>query len=142
MHGGAAELVDDDVGVLLRDQDVAGAAVQLQRNLIRHRRRRQEDRALLPEQVGDTRLQLVDGRVLPHLLVADLRGGDGSAHARRRAGDGVGAKIDHGPSPFCTRPGGAGTFDAVIVIGVDGSTGGQGGACATGCMRRRSEGRA
>ena len=122
VHGGAAELVDDDVRVLLRDQDVARAAVELERDLVRHRRRRQEDRALLAEQLGDALLQLVDGRVLPHLLVADLGCGDRGAHARRRPGDGVGAKIDHGRvyggdaadsgASSASRPGPAATFGA------------------------------
>ena len=98
VNGGAAELVDDDVRVLLRDQDVPGAAVELERDLVRHRRGRQEDRALLAEQLGDALLQLVDARILPHLLVADLGCGDRGAHARRRPGDGVGAQIDHGQS--------------------------------------------
>ena len=60
-----------------------------------------KSRAILPEQLRDPLLQLVDGRILAHLLVADDGGGDRRAHPRRRAGDGVGAKIDHG-RPFCT----------------------------------------
>ena len=68
----AAVLVDHDVCVLLRDEDVAGPRVELERDLVRHRRRRQEERRLLPEQRGRALLQLVDGRVLALLLVADL----------------------------------------------------------------------
>ena len=97
-----AELVGEDVGVLVRDEHVARAAVQLQRDLVRHRRRRQEQRPLLPEQSGGPLLQLVDRGVLAHLLVTDLRRSDRGAHRCGRAGDGVGAKIDHG-CPFCTR---------------------------------------
>ncbi len=65
VHGRAAELVDQDVGVLLRDEHVPGAAVQLERDLVRHRRGRQEEGSLLPEELGDPLLQLVDRRILP-----------------------------------------------------------------------------
>ena len=84
--GSAAELVDEHVRVLLRDEHVARPAVQLQRDLVGHRRGRQEERALLAEQLGDPLLQLVDGRVFPHLLVADDRCRDGGAHPRRSVG--------------------------------------------------------
>ena len=99
--GCAAELVDEDVRVLLGEEHVARPAVELEGDLVRHRRGREEDRAVLSEQLGDALLQLVDGRILAHLLVTDDGGGDGGTHPRRRAGDGVGAKIDHG-RPFCT----------------------------------------
>ena len=69
----AAVLVDHDVRVLLGDEDVTGPRLDLQRDLIRHRRGRQEDRLLLPEQVGDAGLELVHARVLALLLVADRR---------------------------------------------------------------------
>ena len=108
--GGATELVDQDVRVLLGDEHVAGTAVQLQGDLVRHRRRREEERPLLPEQLRHPLLQLVDRRVLAHLLVPDDRRRDRGAHAWRRAGNGVGAKIDHG-CPFCTRRLPGGTFE-------------------------------
>ena len=44
-----------------------------QRDLVRHRRRRQVDRVLLAEQLRAAPLELEDGRVLALLLVADLR---------------------------------------------------------------------
>ena len=110
VRGCAAELVDEHVRVLLGDEHVARPAVELQGDLVRHRRGRQEERALLAEQLGDPLLQLVDRRVFLHLLVADDRGRDGGAHPRRRAGDGVGAKIDHG-RPFCTCGAPGGTFE-------------------------------
>ena len=120
VRGGAAELVDEHVRVLLRDEHVARPAVELERDLVGHRRGRQEERALLAEQLGDPFLQLVDRRVFLHLLVADDRRRDGGAHPRRRASDGVGAKIDHG-RPFCTCDGVGWYVRAMIVIGVDGS---------------------
>ena len=105
MHGGAAELVDDDVGVLLGDEHVARAAVQFEGDLIRHRGRGQEKGALLAEQAGHALLELVHRRVLAHLLVADDGGCDGRPHAGGRPGNGVGAKIDHG-RPLCMWNGG------------------------------------
>ena len=97
-----------------------GPAVELEGDLVGHRRGRQEERSLLAEQLGDAILQLVDRRVLLHLLVADDRCRDGGAHPRRRAGDGVGAKIDHG-RPFCTCGEARWYVRGMIVIGVDGS---------------------
>ncbi len=82
MNRRAPVLVDEDVGVLVRDEDVAGAGVQLERDLVRHRRRRHEQRGLVTEESRDPLLQLGDGRVLAALLVAHLRGGDRRAHAR------------------------------------------------------------
>ena len=89
MDGRASELVDHDVRMLLGDQHVAGAAVELQRDLVRHRRGRQEQRALLAEQRRGALLQRVDRRVLPQLLVADLRRGDRLAHPAGRPRRGV-----------------------------------------------------
>ena len=81
-----AVLVDHDVRVALRDEDVARARVQLQGDLVRERGGRQEQRRLVPEQGRGALLQRVDGRVLPALLVADLRLGDRGAHAGGRTG--------------------------------------------------------
>ena len=93
--GRAAVLVDDDVRVLLRDQDVARPRVQLERDLVRHRRGRHEDRRLVAEQRRNPLLQRVDRRVLALLLVADGGLRDRAAHALGRLRDGVGAKVDH-----------------------------------------------
>ena len=101
MGGCASELVDEDVRVLLGEEHVAGPAVQLEGDLVRHRRGRKKDRAVVSEQLGRALLELVDGRILAHLLVTDDGGGDGGTHPRRRSRNGVGAKIDHG-RPFCT----------------------------------------
>ena len=91
-----AVLVDHDVRVALRDEDVARARVQLQRDLVRERRGRQEQRRLVPEQGRGALLQRVDGRVLPALLVADVRRGDRGPHAGGRTGGRVGPEVDHG----------------------------------------------
>ncbi len=50
---------------------------------------------LLPQELGDAPLQLVDGRVLALLLVADGRLGDGAAHSLGRPRRRVGAEVDH-----------------------------------------------
>ena len=97
MCGGPTELRQHDVRVLLDEQRIARAAEDVQRDLIRHRRGRQEDRLLVPEELGASPLELVDGRVLPLLLVADGGVRDRVAHRPRRLGQGVGAEIDHGP---------------------------------------------
>ena len=83
------------MAVLLADELVAELGVQAQRDLVRHRRRRKEDRLLLAEQPRRPRLQLVDGRVLALLLVADDCRGDRGAHGGGGARGGVGAKVDH-----------------------------------------------
>ena len=84
------------MAVLLADELVAGLRVQPERDLVRHRRGRQEDRLVLPEQLRGALLQLVDRRILALLLVADLGGGDRGPHARGRPRGGVGAEVDHG----------------------------------------------
>ena len=85
MNGGAAELRDEDVTALLADELVAELGMQAQRDLVRHRRAREEDRLVLPEQPRRALLELVDGRVLTLLLVADGRRGDRGPHARSGA---------------------------------------------------------
>jgi hypothetical protein len=47
------------------------------------------------EQLGRAPLELVDGRVLAQLLVADLRRRDRGAHLGAWAAGGVGAEVDH-----------------------------------------------
>ncbi len=96
MRGRAAVLVDDDVRVLLRDEHVTRTRVELERDLIRHRRGRDEDRRLVSEERRHAILQRVDRRILALLLVAD----DASAMARRmpvrRLRRRVRAQVDHG----------------------------------------------
>ena len=95
MRRSSPVLVDHHVRVLLRDEHVSGARVELQRDLVRHRRRRDEDRRLLAEQRRDALLERVDRRILALLLVADRRLGDGSTHALSRPRRSVGAQVDH-----------------------------------------------
>ncbi len=103
VDGRPAELGDEDVAVLLADQLVAELGVQADRDLVRHRRGRQEDRLVLAEQPRRALLELVDRRVLAPLLVADRGGRDRGAHARRRPGGGVRAEVDHGRSLSASR---------------------------------------
>src|SRR5262249_20044501 len=95
VDGRAAELVEQDVRVLVGEQLVARLAEQMQRDLVCHSRRRHVDGLVLAEQCGGAALELEDGRVLALLLVSDDRLGDRGAHSRRRLGNGVGAEIDH-----------------------------------------------
>jgi hypothetical protein len=84
VHRWAAELREQDVRVLFRDDLVARFAERLERDLVRHRRGRHEDGDLLSEKQRGQLLQPVDRRVLPLLLVPDLRGGDRGPHLRAR----------------------------------------------------------
>ena len=95
VDGRPAELGDEDVAVLLADQLVAELGVQADRDLVRHRRGRQEDRLVLAEQLRHALLELVDRRILAPLLVADRCGSDRGAHRGRRSGGGVRAEVDH-----------------------------------------------
>ena len=94
----ATRLVDQDVRPLLRDQLAPRPRVHAQRDLIRHRRGRKEERGLVTEQLGCAPLELVDGRILALLLVADLGGGHRGKHLPAGPGDRVGAEIDHARS--------------------------------------------
>ena len=96
VHGRPARLEDERVRPLLRDQLAPALAQAVERDLVGHGRGRQEQRLLLPEQLGGTTLQLVDGRVLAQLLVPHLRGGHRGTHLRRRDRRRVRAKVDHG----------------------------------------------
>jgi hypothetical protein len=99
MHRRAAELGDQDVRQLLGDQLVAGLAEHTQRDFVRHRRSRHEDRVLVAQDLGRPPLELVDGRVLPNLLVTDLGVHHRVAHRLRRLRRRIGAEIDHRQLP-------------------------------------------
>ncbi len=90
-------LVDEDVRPLLGDDLAAGPAEHAEGGLVRHRRGREEERRLVPEQLGHAALQLVGGRILALLLVADLGRRHRREHPWRRLRDGVGAEVDHRP---------------------------------------------
>jgi hypothetical protein len=95
VDGRPPELVPKDVGHRLGDDLVARLGQRAERDLIRHRRGREEDGLLLAEQLGGALLECNDGRVLAFLLVSDGRFGDGLAHAGGWLRDGVRAKVDH-----------------------------------------------
>ena len=77
------------------EQDlVAGAGVDLDRDLVAHRPRREIQRRLHPEQAGDHLLEEVDRRVLPALLVPDLGGAHVRAHLRGRSGLGIAVQVN------------------------------------------------
>ena len=82
----------------------------------------QEERLLLAEQLGDALLQLVDGRILAPLLVADLGGGDRGAHSRRSGRwpcrSGGRSRRAHSADRAAGRLGSGG--GVVIVVGIDG----------------------
>ena len=96
MHGRPARLEDERMRPLLRDQLAPALALAVERDLVGHGRGRQEQRLLLPEQLGGTTLQLVDGRVFAQLLVPHLCGSHHGTHLRRRDRRRVRAKVDHG----------------------------------------------
>ena len=90
----AAGLVPDGVALAADDHVVARTGERAQRHLVGHRARRQPERRLLAEQLGDALLQRVDRRVFAELIVADVGRGHRGAHAGRGIRDGIGAEID------------------------------------------------
>ena len=96
MDGRPAQLVTEDVSHLLSEHLVAGLREGAKRDLVRHRRRRQEHGLLLAEQGSGPLLERDDGRILPLLLVPDDGIRDRAAHVGRRLRERVGAEIDHG----------------------------------------------
>ncbi len=105
---GAPELRDQDVRMLLGEQLVARLAVEPERDLVRHCRRRDIDGLFLPEKLSRPLLEQVDGRVFPLLLVADLRGRHRLAHRRARLRLGIRPEVDHGEILPAARRGGTG----------------------------------
>ena len=97
---GAAVLVDHDVREPVGDEDVARTRVELQGDLVRHRRRGKEERGLLAEELGGPFLQPRDRRVLAPLLVPHVGCRDRRAHAVRRPRRRVRAQVDHGGHPI------------------------------------------
>ena len=92
----AAELVAKDVRHLLGDHLVAGLRQRAERDLVRHRGSREEDRLLVAEQLRRALLERDHGRILALLLVPDLGVGDRPPHLGRGLGQRVGAEVDHG----------------------------------------------
>ena len=89
-------LVVEDVAPPLEDDLRARARVDAQRELVAHRAGRDEERGLVPEDLGGLFLEEADGRVFPVDVVADLGLGHGLPHARRGFRDGVGAEVGDG----------------------------------------------
>jgi hypothetical protein len=94
--GGATELGDHDVRVLLDDELRAALADHRDSDLVPHRRGREVHRLFLAEQLGHPALELVDRRVLALLLVPHFSPRHRIAHALRRLRRRVGTEIDHG----------------------------------------------
>ena len=86
--------VPDHMGVFAEDHLVARPCQQLQRDLVRHRAARHEQRRLLAQQFGDPILQPVDRRVLAVLIVADRRFRHRPPHRGRGPRHRVRAQID------------------------------------------------
>jgi hypothetical protein len=106
VHGRAAELGEKGVRVLLGEHLLARLGEDPERDLVRHRRRRQVDRGLVAEELRAAPLELVHGRVLALLLVAHDGARDRLAHRLRRPRGGVGTKINHRlPEPYGTGDG-------------------------------------
>jgi hypothetical protein len=82
---------------LLGHDLAAGPAEHAQRGLVRHRRGRKEECRLVAEQLRHAALQLVRGRILALLLVANLGGRHRREHSARGLRHGVGAQVDHDP---------------------------------------------
>ena len=74
----ARHLVVEDVALRLEDDLGAGARVDVQRELVAHGARRDEERSLVPEDLGGLLLEAVDGRILAVDVVADLGLGHGA----------------------------------------------------------------
>ena len=85
------------------DDLVALAAVHARGDLVAHGARRQIDRGLLAQKIGDPLAQAVDRGVEHRLLVADLGLGDRAAHAGRGLGPGIAVEIDHASISSCWR---------------------------------------
>jgi hypothetical protein len=81
---------------LLGEHLVAGLSERAERDLVRHRGRREENSLFLAEQFGRPLLERDHGRVLALLLVPDLGIGDRPPHVGRGLGQCVGAEVDHG----------------------------------------------
>ena len=96
VHRRASGFEHEHVRPLLGDQLAAPLRLAEERDLVRHRRGREEERLLLAEEVCRPALELVDGRVLAELLVAHVGGRHRRAHLGSGIRGGVGAEIDHG----------------------------------------------
>jgi hypothetical protein len=92
--GRTAAFEADDVRGRVAQHRLAGPTMHGQRNLVRHRARRQEYRRVLAEQVGAARDQAVHARILVRAFVADLGRGHRRAHRGGRLRLGVAGEVD------------------------------------------------
>src|SRR6267142_2643547 len=90
----ATALEVDRMRRLVRQQLLAVAAVHAERDLVTHGARRQEERGLLAEELGDHLLEEIDGRVFELLLVAHFRLAHEAAHVLGGLGDRITGEID------------------------------------------------
>jgi hypothetical protein len=109
-----AGLERDAVGARVADDLVAGAGEDAERDLVRHRARRDEERRLLPEERGHPLLEPVHARVLAVHVVPDLRPRHRLAHGRGGPRHRVGAKVDELHAISIVRGRGGGGPDASI----------------------------
>jgi hypothetical protein len=91
----AAHLGPHGVALAAHEHGVARPRQNAQRHLVGHRARRHHSAASLPRSAATRSCSAVTGRVLSELIVADRRRGHRGAHRVGRAGDGVGAEVDH-----------------------------------------------
>ena len=101
-RGERAGLVAPAVRAVADDHLVAGLGMGAQRDLVRHRAARHEQRGLEAEQLGDALLEPTDRRILAVDVVADLGIGHRVPHRGSTDGDGIASKVDgrwHAPEP-------------------------------------------
>jgi hypothetical protein len=95
VHRRPTRLEDEHVRPLFRDELSAALRLTEERDLVRHRRRREKERFLLAEEIRGPPLELVHRGVLAKLLVTDIR----LDHRRAHRGSGfrgrVRTEIDH-----------------------------------------------
>ena len=93
-RGMRAAFAGDDMGGLVGEDLVAGAAMHQRRRDVAHGAGRHEHRRLLAEQFGHALAQRVHGRIVADLFVADIGPCHGFAHRLGRAGLRVRQQID------------------------------------------------
>ena len=88
------------MAVLLADQLVAELGVETDRDLVRHRRRREEDRLVLAEQVRSALLELVDLGSSRRCSSPTAAAAIAARIPASRPGRGVRAEVDHARQPI------------------------------------------
>jgi len=93
-HRGSCRLVQEQVGVSIRDDLLAGTGADQQTEQIAHGSAGYEKRGLLAHPPGCRLLQPVDGGVVPEDVVAERRAGHGLEHVRCGERHRVGPKVN------------------------------------------------